>query len=514
MIVWDANMAHFGMRPAMQQMSIDECAAANAGPNGDIQEAAEASCSTPAGFGQGCGIYVRIERDWDSERAPNSPDKVEVSPSAFRRRGNVTERSRFRIRVNRAKGGDSYGLYRWANSKEIDYLPDCRLGGSGRKLDNFYVFGIGADSAHKLRSSGFDASETLHASSLRRAGPLPFQGIQHSPPRVGTIKVSMKLSVFAHVLAVSALTASAFGQQPSPAAPPKPDAPAQPALAQVAAPESNLAPDAVVLTVGNQTMTRAQFEVLLSALAENGRPATTSAQKRQVAEQYGELETMAQEARKRKLDESAQTKQMMAIQSDSFLANSLAKKISEDTHFTELDLRGYYDSHKSEFEEAQGSHILIRFKGSSVPLKPNEKDLTDEEALAKAQDIRKKILAGQDFATLAKAESDDAGSAAKGGELGTFKHGQMVPPFDQAAFSIPVGQVSEPVKTQFGYHIIKITSRDAKSFDASKAQIEKDLKPKMAKDALEQIKTHTPVKLNDAYFGPEEAAKPALTPVR
>ena len=78
-----------------------------------------------------------------------------------------------------------------------------------------------------------------------------------------------------------------------------------------------------------------------------------------------ELETMAQEARKRKLEDSPEVKQMMAIQADSFLANSLAKKISDDTHFTELDLRSYYNEHKTEFEEAEGKHILIRFKGSA-----------------------------------------------------------------------------------------------------------------------------------------------------
>ncbi len=321
----------------------------------------------------------------------------------------------------------------------------------------------------------------------------------------------MKLSEFARVLAVFGLAAApALAQQPSPATPAKP---AAPALAPVTAPESNLGPDAVVLTVGNLTMTRAQFEVLLAALAMNGRPATSPAAKRQVAEQYAELETMAQEARQRKLDESPEVKQMMVIQGDSFLANTLAKKISDDTHFTELDLRSYYDSHKNEFEEAKGSHILIRFKGSSVPLKPNEKDLSDEEALAKAQDIRKKILAGADFATLAKAESDDAGSGAKGGDLGTFKHGQMVPAFDQAAFSLPVDQLSEPVKTQFGYHIIKVTSRSAKSFDESKAQIERDLKPKLAKEAMDQLKAHTPVTLNDAYFGKEQSNGPQTLPM-
>ena len=267
-----------------------------------------------------------------------------------------------------------------------------------------------------------------------------------------------------------------------------------------------MAPDAVVLTIGSLQMTRAQFEVLLSALASNGHPAATPAAKRQVAEQYAELETMAQEARQRKLDQSPEVKQMIVIQGDSFLANTLAKRMSDDPHFTELDLRSYYDSHKNEFEEAQGSHILIRFKGSSVPLKPGQKDLTDEEALAKARDLRAKILAGADFATVAKAESDDTGSGAKGGELGTFKHGQMVPAFDQAAFAVPVGQISEPVKTQFGYHIIKITSRNARSFEDAKAQIEKDLKPKLAKEAVEQLKARTPVVLNEGYFGKEPSS--------
>jgi peptidyl-prolyl cis-trans isomerase C len=155
---------------------------------------------------------------------------------------------------------------------------------------------------------------------------------------------------------------------------------------------------------------------------------------------------------------------------------------------------------------------LIRFKGSTVPLKPNEKDLTQEEALAKAQDLRKQILAGADFATLAKAESDDAGSAVKGGDLGTFRHGQMVPAFEQAAFAVPVGQVSEPVKTQFGYHIIKITERTSKTFDESKPQIERELKPQMTREAVNQIKAHTAVTLNETYFGGTAPSGPQTLP--
>jgi peptidyl-prolyl cis-trans isomerase C len=318
----------------------------------------------------------------------------------------------------------------------------------------------------------------------------------------------MQSSVFARVFVISGLAAAslvvASAQQPASPAAPK-TAPGAPAAATPAtsavAPASTVAPDAVVITIGDQKITRAQFELLLASVAQNGHPAVTPADKRKVAEQYAELESMAQEARKRKMDQSAENKEMMSIQNDSFLANILAKKVSEEAQFTDLDLRAYYDAHKEEFEEAKGSHILIRFKGSKVPLKPNEKDLTEPEALAKAQDLRTKIVAGADFATIAKAESDDTGSAAKGGDLGTFKHGQMVAPFDHAAFSAPIGEVTEPVRSDFGYHIIKITSRTAKTFDEAKADIEKQLKPKVTREALEKIKAQAPVSLNDEYFG-------------
>jgi hypothetical protein len=85
----------------------------------------------------------------------------------------------------------------------------------------------------------------------------------------------------------------------------------------------------------------------------------------------------------------------------------------------------------------------------------------DAEALALANELRERILAGEDFAALAAAYSDDPGSAANGGDLGWFGRGRMVAPFEDAAFSLEVGEVSEPVKTDFGYHLIKVTEKDA-----------------------------------------------------
>jgi hypothetical protein len=85
----------------------------------------------------------------------------------------------------------------------------------------------------------------------------------------------------------------------------------------------------------------------------------------------------------------------------------------------------------------------------------------DAATLALANELRQRILAGEDFATLAAQYSDDPGSGANGGDLGWFARGAMVAPFDDAAFSLPLNQVSEPVKSDFGYHLIEVLEKDA-----------------------------------------------------
>jgi len=292
------------------------------------------------------------------------------------------------------------------------------------------------------------------------------------------------------------VTAVSFAQQP-----PAPHPPAtQTGQAKPAASPAVASPDTVVLTVGNEKITRAQFEELLAALAETGR-AVPPEQKRQMAQQLGELKVVAMEARKRKLDQAGPIRQLITVQSDSVLAQALSNQITSELKPDDAAYHAYYDEHKAQYETVTASHILIRFKGSQVAVRPGEKDLTEEEALAKAQDIRKKLQAGGDFAALAKTESDDTSNSEKGGSLGNFGHGRMVAPFDQAAFSLPVGQISEPVKSQFGYHIIKVEAHVSKTFDEAKPDIEKRIKPQMTRDAIDKIKKQVPVTLDESYFG-------------
>lgn len=115
-------------------------------------------------------------------------------------------------------------------------------------------------------------------------------------------------------------------------------------------------------------------------------------------------------------------------------------------------------------EQMAASHILIAFKGATAASESVTR--TKEEALTLAKDLKSQLDKGADFATLAKKYSDD-GSGKSGGDLGTFVRGAMVAPFEQAAFALPQGGVSEPTESQFGYHIIRADRAVSRSFDVA-----------------------------------------------
>ncbi|MFZ0448805.1 MAG: peptidylprolyl isomerase [Desulfatiglandaceae bacterium] len=147
-------------------------------------------------------------------------------------------------------------------------------------------------------------------------------------------------------------------------------------------------------------------------------------------------------------DVRRQIRQGMTIQQ--FVEGKFLKKISVG----DKETRAYYDGHQQMFkkpEEVRASHILIK-------LDPKADEKTKLAARKKLEGIQKELLGGADFGKLAKKYSEGP-SAAKGGDLGFFRHGQMVPPFEKVAFSLKPGEVSDIVVTRFGYHLIKVTDK-------------------------------------------------------
>ncbi len=186
-------------------------------------------------------------------------------------------------------------------------------------------------------------------------------------------------------------------------------------------------------------------------------------------------------------------------------------------NITEEDAKKHYDENPTQFEtkdQVRASHILITPKkdeGSTVAT-PEEK----AKAKAKAEDLLKQINEGADFAALAKANSD-CPSAAKGGDLNFFGKGQMVPPFDKAAFAMETGKVSDLVETRFGYHIIKVTDRKeagTTSFEQAKAGLIQQLTQKKQAEMTQKYIDSLKVAANIVYPPGKEPTTPAPPPAR
>lgn len=145
--------------------------------------------------------------------------------------------------------------------------------------------------------------------------------------------------------------------------------------------------------------------------------------------------------------------------------------------FTDAEINDYYQQNISAYQEPEtrtARHILIKTDGTN-----------DEAKKAEADEILKKIKAGGDFAELAKKFSEDPGSASRGGDLGSFSSGQMVPTFDDAVFSMAKNEISDLVKTRFGYHIIEVQDiKAAKTTELAEVKdiIERTMKQQQAKD--------------------------------
>jgi hypothetical protein len=240
--------------------------------------------------------------------------------------------------------------------------------------------------------------------------------------------------------ALAQTTAPKPSAPPSLAQPPAPKPATPGVLASAAAsPFEAKDPNRVVATIGSETITAAEFENIVDGLPAQyqSQIRATGPSKRNFMESVVLIKIMAKQAILMHLDQLPATQQQLEFLKQNILSNKAADAMIATIQIDNDTLHKYYDDHKADYQTVSAHHILIRFKGSPVPLKEGQKDLTEEEALSKTQELLKRLKAGEDFAVIAKAESADSVSAAAGGDLGTaFKRGQMVKPFEDAAFSL------------------------------------------------------------------------------
>ncbi|SFP94690.1 foldase protein PrsA [Salibacterium halotolerans] len=183
-----------------------------------------------------------------------------------------------------------------------------------------------------------------------------------------------------------------------------------------------------------------------------------------------------------------QSQFQLPVQSMESLKNSVLKpqlvrrQMNESVELSDEEKQAYFEEHQEELESVSARHILVE----------------DEETAATVKD---KLADGGSFEELAAEYSTD-GSASNGGELGFFKHGQMVEPFEKAAFSMSPGSISEPVETEFGYHIIEVLDRKTtyEELEEDVAKAARSARIPSQQEWMQQLMNDADIQIKDSMY--------------
>jgi len=258
--------------------------------------------------------------------------------------------------------------------------------------------------------------------------------------------------------------------------------------------------------VDNTAITQADFDREFKALPDYARQMFTDASGREkFLNEIINKELLYKEAIKKGFDKSPEfSKKIEEFKKLTLVSEVFEKEIMAKAKVSDQDIKDYYDKNKDSFviaTEIRASHILVK---------------TEEEA----QKVLARLKKGEKFEAIAKAVSLDTASAKNGGDVGFFKKGQMVPEFERAAASLKVGEISMPVKTQFGYHIIKVTGKKTGApieFEKVRDLISQKLSGEKQKEAFDayitELKKTYKVDVNKDAFskldqGPEKTDNP------
>ena len=261
-------------------------------------------------------------------------------------------------------------------------------------------------------------------------------------------------------------------------------APAPAAAAPAAAAKPPIPPDTVVAKVNGQNITENDLRLAEAELGQELANLPPEVKRRALAEYLIDNTLFSDAAEAEKLGATPEFEEQMRYLRRRLLREQYFEKSLKGT-VNEAEAKKIYDARIAEIkpeDEVAARHILV----------------ADE---AKAKELRAKIVGGGDFAALAKESSTDTGSKEQGGLLGYFSKGQMVPEFEAAAFKLQEGEVSEPVKTNFGWHIIKLEDRRRKeppTFDSVKATILNSLVVRKAQEKAAEFRQKAQVEYIDA----------------
>jgi peptidyl-prolyl cis-trans isomerase C len=256
------------------------------------------------------------------------------------------------------------------------------------------------------------------------------------------------------------------------------------------------APDPVVAKVNGAEIRQSDLALAEEDIGPNLPQGIAGDAKREYLISYmSDMILLAQDAETRGMSATDTFKRKFAMARNKVLMETLLRDIAQKS-VTEDAMRKVYDEATKQMaaeEEVSARHILVK---------------TEDEAKAILADLKK----GADFAETAKKKSTEPGAAQSGGDLGYFTKEQMVPEFAEAAFKLDKGKISDPVKTQFGWHIIKLEDKRKKpapTYEQVKDQLESFVARKAQSDLVAKLRGSAKIEKTAAAPAPAPPATPA-----
>jgi len=300
-------------------------------------------------------------------------------------------------------------------------------------------------------------------------------------------------------------TALAFGGWPKPAA-----------CGQQASPPNTAgsAPgERVVLTIGNEKITAAEIDDFIQALPPQFQAFYGGPGKRLLPQYIVAMKVLSAEAVKLKLGEQPEVVRAIEIAREGILSDAARKHFLQSITVSDQELRELYAKDKTLSEEVRIRHILISTE--DAPLKSRAAGhpaLPEPEARKKLEEIRERILAGADFAQMAKQYSEDTATAASGGDMGVIQRDKVVPPIVNAAYALEPGQVSDIISTPSGVEIIKVEDKHTKSFEEVKPALETQLRQSKASEIVQHLMANYPLVIDQEFFAGSPAKQTSTVP--
>jgi len=258
----------------------------------------------------------------------------------------------------------------------------------------------------------------------------------------------------------------------------------------------------VLATIDGEKVTLQEFNKELDKIPMNMKMLVASESgKKNYLDRLVVKKLLLKEASKAKIESDKEFQERVNdIKEQLLIETLLKKKITADTQMSEDDLKKYYEEHKEEFKkdgEINTRHILLK---------------TEEEA----KQVQAKLQKGEDFTELAKKYSIDPNVKASGGEIGFQPKGSLIPEYENAAFKLTkVGQVSGIVKTQFGYHIIRLEGAKPPSYvpleevkDFIKQKNAQEKQKEVLEKYIEELKKNAKITIDEALLKEDRAAAP------